>query len=96
MALIPREVGVVEIGVAVAAKLVNSGISRAQGAVDVGIPVAAKLVDADVLHAGGIGQILYRDINFFQYGRVGMIIAATFVIVFIIDSFSDYIREKLK
>ncbi|RYX81427.1 phosphonate ABC transporter, permease protein PhnE [bacterium] len=60
---------------------------------EVNVRVAAVL---GLVGAGGIGQILIRDINFFKYGRVGMIIAATFLVVFIIDTISGYVREKLK
>jgi phosphonate transport system permease protein len=45
--------------------------------------------------AGGIGFILQRDISFFQYSRVGMIIAATFLVVLIIDTVSGWLRRKL-
>ena len=61
-------------------------------ALEINVRVAAVL---GLVGAGGIGQILYRDINFFMYSRVGMIIAATFVVVFLIDSTSSWLRSKL-
>ena len=61
-------------------------------AFEINIRVAAIL---GFVGAGGIGQILYRDINFFRYGHVGMVIAATFVVVFLIDSASIWLRSKL-
>lgn len=45
--------------------------------------------------AGGIGVILQRDIAFFNYPRVGLIIAVTFAVVLAIDSFSTWLRSKL-
>jgi phosphonate transport system permease protein len=45
--------------------------------------------------AGGIGFILQRDISFFQYSRVGMIIAATFAVVLAIDTLSGWLRRRL-
>jgi phosphonate transport system permease protein len=45
--------------------------------------------------AGGIGFILQRDISFFQYSRVGMIIAATFAVVLAIDMLSGWLRRRL-
>ena len=45
--------------------------------------------------AGGIGMILQRDISFLDYSRVGLIIAAIFVTVLIIDTVSTTIRRRL-
>lgn len=45
--------------------------------------------------AGGIGVILDASIKLFRYGRVGLIIAATFLVVLLIDSFSTWLRSKL-
>ena len=45
--------------------------------------------------AGGIGVILQRDIAFFNYPRVGLIIAVTFAVVLAIDSFSTWLRSRL-
>lgn len=61
-------------------------------AFEINIRVAAVL---GLVGAGGIGQILYRDINFFQYSRVGLIIAVTFAVVFVIDSVSTWLRGRL-
>ncbi len=61
-------------------------------AFEINVRVAAVL---GLVGAGGIGQILYRDINFFRYGHVGLIIAVTFAVVFLIDSVSTWLRSKL-
>lgn len=61
-------------------------------AFELNVRVAAVL---GLVGAGGIGQILWRDINFFQYSRVGLIIAATFAVVFLIDSVSTWLRSRL-
>ena len=61
-------------------------------AFEINVRVAAVL---GLVGAGGIGQILYRDINFFKYGHVGLIIAVTFAVVFAIDSLSTWLRSKL-
>lgn len=45
--------------------------------------------------AGGIGVILQRDISFMNYSKVGLIIAVTFLVVLIIDTFSTWLRSKL-
>ncbi|MDX1934349.1 MAG: phosphonate ABC transporter, permease protein PhnE [Capsulimonadales bacterium] len=45
--------------------------------------------------AGGIGMILNRDVKFFNYGRVGLIITTIFVTVLIIDTVSTTIRRRL-
>jgi phosphonate transport system permease protein len=67
-------------------------VAYALYAFEINVRVAAVL---GLVGAGGIGQILYRDINFFQYGRVGLIIAATFLVVFLIDALSTWLRSKL-
>lgn len=61
-------------------------------AFEINIRVAAVL---GLVGAGGIGMILYRDINFFKYAHVGLIIAVTFAVVFVIDTFSTWLRSKL-
>ena len=61
-------------------------------AFEINVRVAAVL---GLVGAGGIGQILYRDINFFKYSHVGLIIAATFLVVLAIDSVSTWLRGKL-
>lgn len=61
-------------------------------AFEINIRVAAVL---GLVGAGGIGQILLRDIRFFRYGHVGLIIAVTFLVVFVIDSFSTWLRRRL-
>jgi phosphonate transport system permease protein len=61
-------------------------------ALEVNIRAAAVL---GLVGAGGIGFILKRDITFFQYSRVGMVIAATFVVVLVIDTLSGWLRSKL-
>ncbi len=45
--------------------------------------------------AGGIGMILKQSIDTLNYGLVGLIIGITFVIVFVIDTFSTWLRSKL-
>lgn len=45
--------------------------------------------------AGGIGVILNEAISLLRYGRVGLIIAITFVAVFVIDTVSTWIRSRL-
>ena len=45
--------------------------------------------------AGGIGMVLSTNINYGNYGRIGLIIAVTFLIVFIIDTFSTWLRSRL-
>jgi phosphonate transport system permease protein len=59
---------------------------------EINVRVAAVL---GLVGAGGIGQILLRDIRFFRYGHVGLIIAATFLVVFLIDSASTWLRRRL-
>lgn len=61
-------------------------------AFEINVRVAAVL---GFVGAGGIGLILYRDINFFRYSHVGLIIAITFAVVFVIDSLSTWLRSKL-
>jgi phosphonate transport system permease protein len=67
-------------------------VAYALYAFEINVRVAAVL---GLVGAGGIGQILYRDINFFKYSHVGLIIAATFAVVFVIDSLSTWLRSKL-
>lgn len=45
--------------------------------------------------AGGIGFLLNRYLNFFDYGRLSVLILITFVIVLAIDALSTYLRSKL-
>jgi phosphonate transport system permease protein len=45
--------------------------------------------------AGGIGMTLITSISLFQYKQVGLIIAATFAAVFLIDALSTWLRSKL-
>ena len=45
--------------------------------------------------AGGVGVLLSQNISNLNYGRVGLIIAVTFVIVFVIDTFSTWLRSRL-
>lgn len=45
--------------------------------------------------AGGIGVLLKTQIAFLNYGNVGVIIAATFAVVFVIDTFSTWLRSRL-
>lgn len=67
-------------------------VAYALYALEINIRVAAVL---GLVGAGGIGMILWRDINFFKYGHVGLIIAATFAVVFLIDMLSTWLRSKL-
>ena len=61
-------------------------------AFEINIRTAAVL---GLVGAGGIGVILSQNISTLNYGRVGLIIAVTFVIVFIIDTFSTWLRSRL-
>ncbi|WP_018922359.1 phosphonate ABC transporter, permease protein PhnE [Salsuginibacillus kocurii] len=45
--------------------------------------------------AGGIGQLLERQISVFNYGNISMVILVTFVAVTIIDTVSTSIRKRL-
>lgn len=45
--------------------------------------------------AGGIGQLLYTRLNFFDYTGVGAIVAVTFVVVLAVDAVSVWARSKL-
>ena len=45
--------------------------------------------------AGGIGQLLYTRLNFFDYSGVGAIVAVTFVVVLFVDAVSVWARSKL-
>lgn len=47
------------------------------------------------LGAGGIGELLQQTLNSFNYGQTAVIIIATLLIVLVIDSLSNYLREKL-
>lgn len=48
-----------------------------------------------VVGAGGIGMVLQSSLSLLQYTRVGLIILITFGVVFVIDSFSTWLRGKL-
>ena len=61
-------------------------------AFEINVRVAAVL---GLVGAGGIGQTLKTDIDLFRHGRVGMIIAAMFLVVLLIDSLSTWLRSKL-
>jgi phosphonate transport system permease protein len=61
-------------------------------AFEINIRVAVVL---GLVGAGGIGQILYRDITLLRYGHVGLIIAVTFVVVMLTDWLSTYWRSRL-
>jgi len=58
------------------------------------INVRASVV-LGLVGAGGIGVILREAISLFRYGRVGLIIAITFVAVLVIDTTSTFLRSKL-
>ena len=45
--------------------------------------------------AGGIGMLIQSNVAFLDYLRLGMIIAITFGFVFLIDSFSTWLRSRL-
>lgn len=45
--------------------------------------------------AGGIGQLLRTQMNFFNYGNVGLIIFEIFVIVLLIELVSNNLRRRL-
>lgn len=59
---------------------------------EINVRVAAVL---GLVGAGGIGAMLKESISLFRYGRMGLIIAMTFAVVFLIDSFSTWLRSKL-
>lgn len=61
-------------------------------ALEINVRVAAVL---GLVGAGGIGQTLKTDIDLFRHARVGMIIAAMFVVVLLIDGLSTWVRSKL-
>ena len=44
--------------------------------------------------AGGIGILIQRNIAFFDYTRLGLIIFVTFLAVFLIDSLSTFLRGR--
>lgn len=46
--------------------------------------------------AGGIGQILWRDLNHLRYNRVSTIILVLFILIFLIDKLSFKIRAMTK
>lgn len=58
------------------------------------INVRASVV-IGLVGAGGIGQLLLRYMNFFDYTGVAALIAVIFAVVLIIDGFSVWARSKL-
>ena len=48
-----------------------------------------------VVGAGGIGMVLQSSLSLLQYTQVGLVILITFAVVFLIDSFSTWVRGKL-
>jgi phosphonate transport system permease protein len=77
---------------AVFPQVVPDFIAYSLYAFEINIRAAAIL---GLVGAGGIGSILKTSIGYEQYGRVGMIIAVTFIVVFAIDSLSSYLRRRL-
>jgi phosphonate transport system permease protein len=61
-------------------------------AFEINVRAAAVL---GLVGAGGIGVLLKTQIAFLSYGNVGVIVAATFVVVFLIDSLSGALRRRL-
>lgn len=45
--------------------------------------------------AGGIGTMLNTSLGFFRYDRVALIILVIFVVVFVVDAISGYLRREL-
>ncbi|MEX2535008.1 MAG: phosphonate ABC transporter, permease protein PhnE [Trueperaceae bacterium] len=45
--------------------------------------------------AGGLGQLLNRYLNFFDYGGIAVLIIVIFAVVLLIDSASIYLRSRL-
>jgi phosphonate transport system permease protein len=45
--------------------------------------------------AGGLGQLLSKYLNFFDYGGIAVLILVIFAVVLIIDSLSVYLRSRL-
>lgn len=48
-----------------------------------------------IVGAGGIGRILYREYGFFHWSNVAVIIAELFVVVFLIELVSIWLRRRL-
>jgi len=61
-------------------------------AFEINVRAAAVL---GLVGAGGIGVLLKTQIAFLSYGNVGIIVAATFVVVFLIDTLSGALRRRL-
>ncbi|MFM7321579.1 MAG: phosphonate ABC transporter, permease protein PhnE [Armatimonadota bacterium] len=61
-------------------------------AFEINVRAAAVL---GLVGAGGIGVLLKTQIAFLNYGNVGIIVAATFVVVFLIDTLSGALRRRL-
>lgn len=71
---------------------------------DIGISVYFIVLEINIrsatvlglVGAGGIGQILYRDLNHFRYDNVSSIIISLFLVILFIDYISLFARKKLK
>jgi len=61
-------------------------------AFEINVRAAAVL---GLVGAGGIGVLLKTQIAFLSYGNVGVIVAATFLVVFLIDTLSGMLRRRL-
>jgi phosphonate transport system permease protein len=67
-------------------------VAYALYAFEINVRVAAVL---GFVGAGGIGEVLVADLRLARYGRVGMVIVLTFLLVLIIDSVSTWLRRRL-
>ena len=54
----------------------------------VGVPVFAGF-------SGGLGVLIQERIGFRQYEDLGMVLLCLFVVVFVIENTSEYLRKKL-
>lgn len=45
--------------------------------------------------AGGIGQILWRDLNYMRYDKVSVIILVLVLTIYLVDILSHYVRKKV-
>jgi phosphonate transport system permease protein len=66
-------------------RLVPDFVAYALYAFEINVRVAAVL---GFVGAGGIGEVLVADLRLARYGRVGMVIVLTFLLVLVIDSVS--------
>lgn len=48
------------------------------------------------LGAGGIGELLQRSLGQFRYDRTAIVVIATFIVVVVVDTLSNQLRERLQ